>query len=303
VRSDHRVARDYDRIASSYARELGDELTGKPLDRALLAYVVAQAGGRGPIGDLGCGPGHVARYVADLGGDVLGIDLSPEMVRIAGALHPHLSFIVGDIRCLPLPDGSLAAALALYSIIHFEADDDIRAACNEIGRVLAPEGEVMLAYHRGDHVVLRAPLMYLSGVIEARCGSLPTALGQLLEAADLTSDSSLLLETLAQAGEVAMFQGELQTLVELGERGSRCPRPAVVNACCARGSSGSRSVIRFDLTRRRRHSPQPCAKQRHPTDPVSWCWPRWPLLSPAISARAWPMSLALSRSRAGGAPQ
>jgi SAM-dependent methyltransferase len=151
--SDHRVARDYDRIASSYARELGDELTGKPLDRALLAYVVAQAGGRGPIGDLGCGPGHVARYVADLGGDVLGIDLSPEMVRIAGALHPHLSFIVGDIRCLPLPDGSLAAALALYSIIHFEADDDIRAACNEIGRVLAPEGEVMLAYHRGDHVV------------------------------------------------------------------------------------------------------------------------------------------------------
>jgi DNA-binding CsgD family transcriptional regulator len=65
---------------------------------------------------------------------------------------------------------------------------------------------------------LKARLLYLSGVIEARCGSLPTALGQLLEGVEVTSDAGLLLEILTQAGEIAMFQGELETLVELGER-------------------------------------------------------------------------------------
>jgi DNA-binding CsgD family transcriptional regulator len=68
---------------------------------------------------------------------------------------------------------------------------------------------------------LKARLLFLGGVIEARCGSLPKALPQLLEAADLTADPSLLLEILTQAGEVAAFQGQPQTLIELGERAER----------------------------------------------------------------------------------
>jgi DNA-binding CsgD family transcriptional regulator len=70
---------------------------------------------------------------------------------------------------------------------------------------------------------LKARLLFLGGVIEARCGSLPKALPQLLEAAELTADPSLLLEILAQAGEVATFQGQPQTLIELGERAERLP--------------------------------------------------------------------------------
>jgi len=150
---DDRVASDYDLIAESYARELSGELTGKPLDRALLRYVVHQADGRGPVGDLGCGPGHLTRYLADLGADVVGLDLSREMVRLASAAHPDLRFVVGNLRCLPLPDASLGAAIAFYSLIHFDHDEDLRLACREIARVLAPEGEVVVAYHRGNRVV------------------------------------------------------------------------------------------------------------------------------------------------------
>ena len=43
----------------------------------------------------------------------------------------------------------------------------------------------------------------------------------MLEGAELTSDPALLLDILTQAGEIATFQGELQTLVELGERAQR----------------------------------------------------------------------------------
>lgn len=143
------VARDYDRLAEPYAREIGDELEGKPLDRALLRYLVAEAVGGGLVGDLGCGPGHVTRYLADLGAEVVGVDISPEMVRRASAAHPRLRFEVGDLRRLSLADGSLAAAVAFYSLIHFGDDEDLRTACREIARVLAPHGEVLLAYHRG----------------------------------------------------------------------------------------------------------------------------------------------------------
>jgi len=146
------VAHDYDRIARSYARELGDELTRKPLDRALLGYLADVAKGRGTIGDLGCGPGHVTGFLAELGADVVGVDVSAEMVRLASTAHPGLRFVVGDLRSLPFADGSLAAAIAFYSLIHF-ADDDLRVACCEIARVLAAGGEALIAYHRGDRVV------------------------------------------------------------------------------------------------------------------------------------------------------
>jgi SAM-dependent methyltransferase len=151
--SNDRIARDYDRIAESYARELSGELTGKPLDRALLRYLVELAEGRGPVGDLGCGPGHVTRYLADLGADVVGVDLSAEMVRVASTTHPDLRFVVGDLRCLPLPDGALGAAIAFYSLIHFDRDEDLRVACREIARVLAPGAAVLVAYHRGNRVL------------------------------------------------------------------------------------------------------------------------------------------------------
>jgi SAM-dependent methyltransferase len=153
VTDDDSIARDYDRIAESYDRAISGELTGKPLDRALLGYVAERAEGRGVVGDLGCGPGHVTRHLADLGAEVIGVDLSAEMIRLASAAHPGLRFVVGDLRRLPLPDASLAAAVALYSMIHFERDDELWAACREIARVLVPGGEVVVAYHRGDRVL------------------------------------------------------------------------------------------------------------------------------------------------------
>ncbi len=147
------MARDYDRIAAAYQRHLRDELDGKPLDRALLAMVADAARGRGPVGDLGCGPGHVSAHLAALGADVVGVDLSPRMVELASEAVPAGRFLVGDLRDLPLADGCLAAAVALYSIIHLPGPEDLRRACAEFHRVLAPGAEVLVAFHRGDETV------------------------------------------------------------------------------------------------------------------------------------------------------
>ena len=107
----------YDAVARAYDARFAHELDGKPLERALLAAFVELAGS-GVIADVGCGPGHITRFLADHGADVLGIDLAPAMIDIARQHAPALPFIVGSMLELPVADAAWAGAVALYSIIH-----------------------------------------------------------------------------------------------------------------------------------------------------------------------------------------
>ena len=74
--------RSYDAVASTYEALFGDELAGKPLDRALLAAFAQTVSG--PVADLGCGPGHVTAHLHDIGCQATGVDLAPEMVASPG---------------------------------------------------------------------------------------------------------------------------------------------------------------------------------------------------------------------------
>ena len=132
----------YDAVAAAYAEHVGGELAGKPLDRSLLDEVAGAAAG-GVVGDLGCGPGHVAAYLAGQGARVVGVDLSPGMLR-----HARVPVAAGDLRALPLTDGALAAAVAFYSLIHLPAGTEV-AALAEVRRVLAPGGTLLAAVHVG----------------------------------------------------------------------------------------------------------------------------------------------------------
>ncbi len=147
------VAASYDSAAGAYVEHLYSELAGKPLDRHLLNCFAEEIRGKGLVADLGCGPGHVAKYLHDQGvDDLLGIDLSPEMIRWASRLNPALDFRVGDMRSLDLPDGALAGIVAFYSIVHFEPAD-LPAVLNELRRVLVPGGVLLVAFHIGDHTL------------------------------------------------------------------------------------------------------------------------------------------------------
>ena len=101
-----------------------------------------------PVGDLGCGPGHVAAYLADQGVPVVGVDLSPGMLAQAPA---GLPVVAGDLRALPLADGALAAAVAFYSLIHLPPGSEV-AALTEIRRVVRPGGVLLAAVHVGTEV-------------------------------------------------------------------------------------------------------------------------------------------------------
>lgn len=146
------VRESYDSAAEAYAEHLASELDGKPLDRHLLNRFAEEVQGRGMVADLGCGPGHVARYLHDRGVRAEGIDLSPEMIRVAAGLHRGIEYRVGDIQRLDVPDGSYAGAVLFYSIVHFDPSE-LGAVFREVRRVLAPGGLALVAFHIGEEVV------------------------------------------------------------------------------------------------------------------------------------------------------
>ena len=142
----------YDRVAEQYVERIFNELEHKPLDRALLDRFAKSVLGKKPACDLGCGPGHVARYLHGRGANVFGVDLSHRMVEQARRLNPGIEFKQGNMLSLELDDESLGGIAAFYSIIHIPRDEVTRAL-GELKRVLQPQGILLLAFHIGDETI------------------------------------------------------------------------------------------------------------------------------------------------------
>ncbi len=147
------VADAYNKTAANYVLKYGDELKGKHLDRLLLQAFAMSNRHKGRMIDLGCGPGQTTRYLADCTvTDLLGTDLSEEMVKVAGGTHEDISFEVADMLALPYSDGAFGSAVAFYAIVHFD-DEQLALAFKEIHRILEPGGELLFSFHIGEGTV------------------------------------------------------------------------------------------------------------------------------------------------------
>jgi SAM-dependent methyltransferase len=149
------IRREYDLLAADYARNIYGELEHKPLDRELLTRFAKSV--RGEICDLGCGPGHVARFLHEAGATVFGLDLSAGMVEQARKLNPGIDFREGNMLALDLADRSLAGVMLFYSIVNLPKRF-LPQAFREVARVLEPGGRVMVAFHTGDEVIAEKEL-------------------------------------------------------------------------------------------------------------------------------------------------
>jgi ubiquinone/menaquinone biosynthesis C-methylase UbiE len=143
------IQQSYDNVADEYTRRISNELEGKPFDRELLRRFANEVRGRGAVCDLGCGPGHVARYLQSLGVNVVGLDISPGMLEQARQLSPEILFVSGDMLALDWPDCRLAGIVAFYAIVNTPTDS-LPTVFREMFRVLQAGGLLLLAFHVGD---------------------------------------------------------------------------------------------------------------------------------------------------------
>ncbi|KJK60121.1 SAM-dependent methlyltransferase [Saccharothrix sp. ST-888] len=105
--------------------------------------------------DAGCGTGRaLPRLRAAVGpeGTVLGLDLTPEMLREALAHRAEAGLVNGDVCHLPLRDGTLDAVFGAGLISHLP---DPPADLRELARVTRPGG-VLALFHPIGRAALAA---------------------------------------------------------------------------------------------------------------------------------------------------
>ncbi len=134
----------YDAMAADYVAHVeANPYTALYEAPGLRALVPPIAGRR--VLDAGCGGGRTSAWLAELGAEVVGIDVSPELVRLARERLPSATFSVGDLaEPLPFENGEFDVAVAGL-VMHYLRD--WVPTLRELRRVLRPDGVVVLSTH------------------------------------------------------------------------------------------------------------------------------------------------------------
>jgi len=110
------VRAGYDAIAERYlawAAEIRDEPRAR-----FTAELESRLAPSSSVVDLGCGAGIPTTRALAERHSVIGIDISPEQIGLARAFVPAAEFRCADLLDLSLPDATVDAVTALYSVIH-----------------------------------------------------------------------------------------------------------------------------------------------------------------------------------------
>jgi SAM-dependent methyltransferase len=128
---------------SPFARRFASPLAWvEPLDAEMIVL------------DVACGAGHAAEQAAPRVRQVVGIDITPELLRagaerLAAAGIQNVLFQEGDATALPFLDESFDLVVCRSSLHHFP---DPHAAVAEMARVCRPGGRVVVS----DMIAARA---------------------------------------------------------------------------------------------------------------------------------------------------
>lgn len=124
-------------------RAAGTKQFSHPLDHERLTRALPR---EAVILDYGCGQGRLSRELVDRGFvNVLGIDSSPEMVRIAGERVPEAGFLSTDGERLPCGDESIDAVLLFAVLTCISSDEAQLKLLAEFKRILRPGGLLLVS--------------------------------------------------------------------------------------------------------------------------------------------------------------
>jgi SAM-dependent methyltransferase len=149
------LTRTFDRLAPTWETRLSAERL-RPMLEALDALPAAPE----RVLDVGTGTGRVARIAAERWpeAEVVGADASPGMIEEARRLGGNVRYDVADSQRLPYADAGFDL-LTLNNMIPF---------FDELARVTAPGGHVVVAFALGDRTPIYVPLARVRSELERR---------------------------------------------------------------------------------------------------------------------------------------
>jgi magnesium-protoporphyrin O-methyltransferase len=163
---DRTAAKTWERLTSDapVSRIRATVRAGRDRMRAgLLAALPGDLAGARVL-DAGCGTGPLSVALAERGATVVGVDLSPETLKVAAARAPAglpITWIAGDMLDEGL--GAFDYAVAMDSLIHYRAADIGRALARLLSRVdraviftVAPKTPLLSAMHVAGKILPRS---------------------------------------------------------------------------------------------------------------------------------------------------
>lgn len=151
------VCEMYEATADSYAVMMENEIDLPLYSDALGRLHDRIANTPGILIDTACGSGHMLAMFHerfDQRRPLLGVDLSPRMVAIAGKqLESSGQVMVGDMRDLSWVESGSAAAILNFFAVHHLDPEGVRRAAAEWYRVLRTGGQLLVAAWEGADLI------------------------------------------------------------------------------------------------------------------------------------------------------
>ena len=141
----------YDGLAEWYDREFAND---GPARQAVLCLLGA---GNGRLLDVGCGSGAHTAAIAERGWEVVGVDISEDLLE--RARKRGIDVINADATAVPFPDASFDAVVSMWT--HTDVDDFGAVTC-EVSRVLRRDG---IFVYLGAHPCFVGPHSLYEGAI------------------------------------------------------------------------------------------------------------------------------------------
>ena len=131
---------------------------------------------------VGCGTGREAFDLTRMGFTVTGVDITPAAIetarKIASELDLMVDFHIGDGTSLAFPDRSFRYVWLVNVLHHIPGKENRRCLLREAGRVVEPQGRILLTHFDWDIVEDYFPpgSKYDRRLYEARADELPETL-------------------------------------------------------------------------------------------------------------------------------
>lgn len=119
--------------------------------QAAIESVLEEAPDQDRFLDIGCGTGNVARLAEDYFQEILGVDLSTNLLEQAQMNTDQTDLVAGDALQMPFPDESIGM-VSLYATLHHTPDPE--AFLSEAVRVLKPGG-ILYTDHDPNYYLMR----------------------------------------------------------------------------------------------------------------------------------------------------
>ncbi|MFW6106869.1 MAG: class I SAM-dependent methyltransferase [bacterium] len=130
------LAREYERWYDTPAGQAHDCVQKDDVRRLLYPASAGQT-----LLDIGCGTGHWSAFFVGMGYQVTGVDIAPEMIKVAQTKVPECSFQVADAYDLPFDNGTFDVVAAMATL---EFLSDQAMAIREMARCTKKDGHILI---------------------------------------------------------------------------------------------------------------------------------------------------------------